>query len=292
MQHADGGWVWIESRARITARDELGRPTRLTGVHLDITERRRADEELVLSRERALRAEHLAALGTLAAGTAHELNSPLGAILLAASYGLEIAADADPEALTECLRDIERQARRGRDVVESVLLFAADERADRRPTSLADVVEEAVRAVAPDAAAHGATIEVLPHEPLPDMLVNRMNVSRAFVNLLKNAVESGEGVAVTVRLGRGDGTVRVAVSDTGRGISAEAAGRIFDPFYTTRRERGGTGLGLSITHGIVRRHGGTIRVESAPGAGTTFTVELPLSAANSVGARGGWRRSW
>ena len=121
--------------------------------------------------------------------------------------------------------------------------------------------------------------------PPVDCFAGQLN--QMWMNLLANAaqaVANGGEVRVSTRL-EGD-AVRVSVSDTGAGIAAEHLDRIFEPFFTTKPVGEGTGLGLSITYGIVERHGGTIKVESRPGAGTTFTVVLPVNARDAVEARG------
>jgi signal transduction histidine kinase len=111
--------------------------------------------------------------------------------------------------------------------------------------------------------------------------MNPIQIEQVVVNLLQNAMESGEwGVRVTVRTEGAPDAVRVIVSDTGRGITPEHQSRMFDPFFTTRLHLGGTGLGLSIVHGIITEHGGTIDVQSRLGEGTTITVALPRHTEN------------
>ena len=277
LRQKDGTWRWNLDRGRVIEWDPDGRPLRMVGTDADVTARKLAEAELAASQERALGAERLAAVGTLAAGIAHELNNPIGAILLAASFGLE-AADGGGAAdqMRGCLCDIEREARRCRGIVESVLLFAREGETDRREVSLESVVEQAVSEVQREATALGARIDVALPPDVPLLHVNPVSIEQVVVNLLRNALESGERVRVTVTAEVTGGEVRLHVRDTGRGISPEERSRLFDPFYSTRRDKGGTGLGLSISHGIVRRHGGTISVESTPRSGSTFTVTLPL----------------
>ena len=122
------------------------------------------------------------------------------------------------------------------------------------------------------------------YEDLPAIECFPMQLKQVFMNLLVNAYQAiearvgGEGGTgrIRIRTRRGDGSVEIAVSDTGVGIAPEHVARIFDPFFTTKGVGSGTGLGLSTSYGIVQRHGGTIRVDSVPGEGTTFRVTLPV----------------
>jgi PAS domain S-box-containing protein len=281
MQRKDGAWIWTHSRGRVTERDARGRPVRMTGVQFDITEQRRAAETAHKAEERARRAEHLASIGTLAAGLAHELNNPLGGILLAAGYAEQAldrrGADGIPTA-REGLRDVIEDAKRGGRVVSDVLTFARAEPSERSPTPLPQLVERALSSVQAQAAGIGATVTADIPPDLPPLLVNAGEMHQVFVNLLRNALDSRDGQPVTVRVSaeRSGPNVCVHVDDDGHGLSEHVRKHLFEPFFTTRRDQGGTGLGLSLSHGIVTTHGGSIEAAVSPLGGARFTVSLPI----------------
>lgn len=251
-----------------------------------------ANEELrqeMLARkktEEAFRqAEKLASIGTLAAGIAHEINNPLGSILMAADNAMY--AVEHPEALAEAgdaLRDIKDEAKRAGRIVKTVLQFARRDESQMQPYPVGDVVRAACRVCADPAGNRGVTITPLIPENLPEIRINPSEMEQVFVNVISNAVEaSRDGQSVTIQLGESNGRIEATVTDNGCGMTQEKARRIFDPFFTTRQTEGGTGLGLSLAHTIVRLHGGTIDVESEPGAGTRLTVSLPVRSDAETG---------
>jgi PAS domain S-box-containing protein len=224
--------------------------------------------------------ERLAVIGSLAAGIAHEINNPTGAILLAAKNALSHLGRAGGEEVAgRCLRDIVRSARRCAGIVRSVLQLARQEPLERWEADLNNSVRHAVEQAEPYARARGAVVEFHPGADVPPVVFNPLGIEQVVVNLIHNACEAGSGGGVWVRVStlRSERGVQIRVSDNGRGLAREEIEKIFDPFFTTRREEGGTGLGLSVAHGIVVQHGGTIWVESEPGRGSRITVELPLT---------------
>jgi two-component system, NtrC family, sensor kinase len=261
----------------------------------DITEKKRAEEELARyrthleelvaertrqleeSRARLIQSEHLASIGTLAAGIAHEINNPVGTMLLAAENALELRnAPAAEHLVEDCLKGIVAEARRCGEVIRSVLQFARHEQTQKSETPVGDIVRRGVELTAAYCQQHGISVSTELAEDLPKVAVDPLQMSQVFVNLIRNAVEAGrKGGRVLIRGNSTAQSVRITVEDNGPGIAEEHLSRVFDPFFTTRRERGGTGLGLSIAHGIIVEHGGTVSVHSRLGTGTTFTVELP-----------------
>ncbi|UCG17566.1 MAG: PhnD/SsuA/transferrin family substrate-binding protein [Phycisphaerales bacterium] len=270
---------------------------------VDITDRKQAEEELAKhrdhleelveqrtkelesSREQLRHSERLASLGTLTAGIAHEINNPVGMIRLSAENALGLrdkpnGADLVDRALNKILGHAERCGQ----ITRSMLQFARQEPTEKWPSTLNTAVGRAVEQVRADAVGRGIEFEVVLSSDLPDVLMNPIQVEQAFVNLIQNAVESsGPGTRITVLTESTPDAVRGTVSDHGRGMTAEEQARVFDPFFTTRFREGGTGLGLSIVHGIIAEHGGTIRVNSESGRGTTITVELPSSSRREGG---------
>jgi PAS domain S-box-containing protein len=212
--------------------------------------------------ERALRQHDcLAAMGTLAAGIAHEINNPLGVIRLAAerARGTHTCPQA-AEVTRECLDDIIANTERCTHIVKSVLHFAQQEHGDRWPADLNQIVRTAVDITRHYAEQRGACITPALAPVRPMLLVNLVAIAQVLVNLIRNAVEAGNGtVRVAIRTQVVAEQPEVVIHDTGRGIAPEHLPHIFDPFYTTRHLDGGTGLGLSLTYRMIPDHGGTDR---------------------------------
>lgn len=242
----------------------------VTAVLIDNTEPLRLQRRLIQS-------EKVAALGQLIAGIAHELNNPLTTILGHAELlrGISESAVVDQAAV------IEREAHRSRRIIEGLLSFARERPAQFAPTDVNAAVEEALRI--PAYRMKVDNIEVLTDlvPELPVIEADSHQLQQVFLNIINNAHfamrTTGGRLAVSSRLvGR---IIEVTFSDTGPGMNEEQIGRAFDPFYTTKQVNEGTGLGLSVSLGIVRRHGGEIVINSAPGEGATVTVRLPLRVA-------------
>jgi PAS domain S-box-containing protein len=233
--------------------------------------------------ERAARqADKLAALGTLAAGLAHELNNPIGII----SSRVELMLlEADRQALPADTRDdlvvLRRHAQRVTRIVQGLLSFARQSSQSRGPVDLNQIVDDTLLLVEKQAAKEGVTLARRLTPGLPPIQGDPTALEQVLMNLILNARDAvdrrGEILVETDLItGRPD-QVRLMVRDTGPGIPTEVLPRIFDPFFTTKP--GGTGLGLSISYGIVREHGGTVDVHSEPGRGTTFILSFPAAAA-------------
>jgi PAS domain S-box-containing protein len=236
----------------------------------DVTERERVAESL-------RRAERLGAVGTLAAGIAHEINNPVGAALLAAETALAIKDDPDnAESFEKCLNNVVTSLDRCGRIVRNLLTFSRDGTAEKQPCEISEVIRQSRDLAKPYAERHRTTIRLTLDRDLPEVAVGRLDMELALINLLHNAIRAGgEDGQVMIRAEAADSGVRISVEDNGCGMTAEQKEHVFEPFYTTWQTQGGTGLGLSITYGIVQDHGGTIEVDSTPGEGTTVTVTLP-----------------
>lgn len=230
--------------------------------------------ELQASREQARRAERLAAVGTLAAGIAHEINNPVGGILLAAEAMLAQENLSDNSAGT--LRQIIQHADRCKRIVRNVRQFARTETMEKAPGDIIAVTRNAADLVRKHLEDHACRLEIAACENLPALTMNAVAMEQVLVNLLRNAGDAGAR-CVTLRIRMIDDAVELVVEDDGHGIPKDHLPSLFDPFFTTRLTAGGTGLGLSIAHGIITDHGGTIMVDSEPNHGTRFTVRIPLS---------------
>jgi PAS domain S-box-containing protein len=255
---------------------------------LDVTEARTLQEKLALT-------ERLAAMGTLVAGVAHEINNPLAAVLSGqasardilkethdeALSGAVLAPDVTAESLGQALEALEDAQEGGKRVASIVKDLTALGRpgAQRVRTALSSVVGAAMQWL-PATVAHRATVSV---EDLgaPDIVASAVQIEQVLVNLVTNAANAippGKRDVILIRLGPGiPGMARLEVVDHGSGISPATLRRIFEPFFTTRPVGKGTGLGLAICHAIVTAHGGTLVVQSEVGKGSTFRVELPVA---------------
>jgi len=252
-----------------------GNDLRVLVVH-DVSERVAMEHEL---KEK----DRLAALGMLAAGVAHEVNTPITGISSYAQMLLSDTAESDPHY--EILKKVERQTFRAARIVNNLLEFARDRQKERKPVPLAPILRECVDLLGDRL--ERRRIEVaweLPDEPVL-VLGCEGELQQVFTNLLVNALDavspapgaccpSGSG-RIAVGLEISAASARVKIQDNGPGIPQEKLETIFQPFYSTKLNRGGTGLGLSISYDIVHRHGGSLRAVSAPGEGACFHVELP-----------------
>jgi two-component system CheB/CheR fusion protein len=231
------------------------------------------------SEEQLRRAERLASLGTFAAGIAHELNNPLNNISLAADYAVH---SQDQERRDKLLGSITANAQRGGRIVESVLRFARDEVTERWPVDINSVIRRSVDLVRTEWRPDQLVVKLTLADNLPNIIGNPTELEQVFVNLLRNAAEAHPGQChAEIRSLLADPYVRLTVCDDGPGIAEGDVGRVFDPFYSTRRKQGGSGLGLSITHRIITGHGGSIRIGAENGCGTNVSIELPLDLKGS-----------
>lgn len=281
-----GRTSWIEMRGRVL--EDEG--TRIVGVCTDVDERKRAEEELTRHRDRLeeivaerteqlQRSERLASIGTLAAGIAHEINNPLNSILLTANHAIRYGK---PEEFPSAFKTISDEAQRGGQIVKGILKFAKEEKVAKMPGDLNEVVRHAMDLARSYADSSKLTIELDLSENLPQVPLSMTEMEQVIVNLIKNAAEATRGpIKVVLSTLVADGQVCLKVADDGPGMPPETIRYIFDPFFSTKRQAGGSGLGLSICHGIVLDHGGSITVDSKVGAGTTFTIKLPLQEEHS-----------
>ncbi|MEO8357291.1 MAG: GAF domain-containing protein [Chloroflexota bacterium] len=250
--------------------------TQLRSTQVELRTRMEAQRS---AENRLIQAAKLAAVGEMAAGIAHELNNPLTSVTGFA----ELALDELPKD-TETYKDIEmvlREALRARSVVRRLLDFARQGESIRARASLNEVVEDVVALSKHLIHTSGVELTIDLEVTLPWVIVDGNQMKQVLLNLVHNALQAmpngGEMKILTETVARNNRDwVVVSVIDTGVGIPKMEQTRIFEPFYTTKGNQGGTGLGLSVTYGIVTDHGGQIEVESQPGAGSKFTVWLPL----------------
>ncbi len=235
-----------------------------------------SNRQLAEAQDALIQSEKLASMGQLAAGIAHEVNNPLGVVLMYSHLLLD--ACPDDNSLRSDLTMITEQADRCKKIVAGLLHFARQNKVVRYPADVRDLVDRALRAIRlPE------DVEVRVEHPLTDPIaeVDRDQIVQVLTNLISNAVAAMEtGGTLTVRTSEAAEQVVLSVIDTGTGIPEENMKKIFDPFFTTKPMGKGTGLGLAVIYGIVKMHCGDIRVQSqadsaAGPTGTTFTVVLP-----------------
>jgi two-component system NtrC family sensor kinase len=235
------------------------------------------DEQLKQrAQEEIMKSEKLAMIGRLSAGVAHEINNPLGGILLLSRLLLRKAPAGSTQK--ENLERIAGDAERCQKIVQGLLDFARQREPKAGPLNLNDIVEKALSLMQNHAVLQNVRIVKDLQPDLPPAEVDGGQVVQVFLNLIMNAVEAmnGDGtLTIATRYVRGAGLIETSFTDTGEGIPADSLPRLFEPFFTTKEIGHGTGLGLSISHGIVERHGGTISVQSSVGKGSTFVVSLP-----------------
>jgi signal transduction histidine kinase len=228
---------------------------------------------------RMMQTAKLAAVGEMAAGVAHELNNPLTTVV---GFSELVMEDLPPDAPQHSdMEVVLREARRARDVVRRLLDFSRRSEMVRAQADINEIVEDTLGLM--NHLLHTNRIEVRTRleKDIPWVMVDQNQMKQVFLNLFTNAMNAmpeGGRLTITSRLQPRYGIPHISISvrDTGSGISPENLDRIFEPFFTTRAGKGGTGLGLSVTFGIISEHGGAIEVESAPGAGSTFTTWLPV----------------
>ena len=241
------------------------------------------DERLQKAHEQLTRSEKLTALGEMAAGVAHEINNPLGGILL---YGNLVLEDIPDNGTTrENMRKIIHQTNRCKNIVQGLLDFARTPTGDMLHLQINDVVRTALNLVKDQALFHGIEVETSFAENLPEVNGDPSRLEQVFLNLFINAADTmkEKGGRLGITTSSGVDRVKVIITDTGKGIDQAHLPHIFEPFFTTKDPGQGTGLGLSIAYGVIKRHNGFIDAESAPGKGTTFIVSLPSCAAGGSG---------
>ncbi len=244
----------------------------------DITERKQAEEKEKQLQQELYLSSRLASIGRLAAGVAHEINNPLTGIL---GFSQRLLRKSTDETERRDLERINNEARRAAKVVENLLTFARRHETKKQHSDINEILQKALELRAYELKTSNIEVATDLAASLPQTIVDFQQIQQVFLNIILNAEQAmteakGEG-RLRVKTEQMKSYVRVSFADSGPGIAAEDLNKLFDPFFTTRTERGGTGLGLGICHGIVVEHGGRIYAKSKPGKGAIFFVELPLT---------------
>ncbi|MEW6440576.1 MAG: ATP-binding protein [bacterium] len=232
-------------------------------------------------RSLSLQTEKLSALGRMAAGIAHEINNPLGGILIYSTNLLKKVPGEGP--LKEGLEIIVHETIRCRSIIQELLEFSRERPPERAQAGINEVIEKTLCMLENGFRLHHIRLRKDLAPDLPQLSLDVNQMQQVFVNLLMNASEAvrrdGE-IAVRSSADPGRGRVLVEIRDTGCGIPPQNMERIFEPFFSTKEK--GTGLGLAVSYGIVKNHQGTIRVESEPGKGACFRIEIPIQGSPQV----------
>ncbi|MCK4427378.1 MAG: HAMP domain-containing protein [candidate division Zixibacteria bacterium] len=243
-------------------------------------------EELRKTENQLIQSDKVASLGKLAAGVAHEINSPLTGILTYSSLLFKAKKDEDPEK--EDLEVIVNETNRCKKIVKGLLDFARQTEPQKALSDINEVIEKSIDLVSHQASMQNVKIEKKVKPDLPKTMIDVGQIQQVFINILLNAIEfMPQGGTLTVSSGIEDEMVALRFTDTGIGIPKENLPKILDPFFTTKEQGKGTGLGLSVSYGIIARHRGKLEVKSQVGKGSTFTVKLPIKEkAFEIGEKG------
>ncbi len=238
--------------------------------------------DLKEQQEQLFQAQKLSSIGTLASGTAHQINNPLNNIATSCQLALaETNAEQSPFT-AQMLKTIDQETQRAGEIVRGLLEFSRAQTFSMKEVKLKTVVDKVMQLVASQVPA-GITVE----QTVPDHFTLNLDVQKmveALLNLLINGIQAIDKPPGTVTLTAAakDNQVRISIRDTGIGIKTENLQKVFDPFFTTKEEGSGTGLGLAVVYGIIQKHNGTIQVKSEEGKGTRFIIALPFSDAPPV----------
>lgn len=275
-KHKSGARVPISLNASIVYENDKKVAT--IGFFHDRREEIRMQKALEKTQVQLLQAEKMASLGKMAAGVAHQLNNPLSGIILFTKLVME---EYDlPEDARKDLDRVLYDANRAKDIVKELLEFARQTSHDKKAQDINDIISRTMFLLENQSLFHNIEITKDLDKDLPRIMGDAQQLNHVFMNTILNAADAMEGAGrlhLKTRHRPDAGKIRIEISDTGPGIPEDVLPHIFEPFFTTKEQGKGTGLGLSMAYGIVESHGGTIRAESAPGQGTTFIIEFPVT---------------
>jgi len=250
------------------------------GIFTDLREKIKIEKELQDAQVRLLQAEKMASLGSLSAGVAHEINNPMGGILIYASLLMEDFEDSGDPRFKD-LKKIVDEATRCKEIVKSLLEFGRQAESRFEPIDINKAILDGLFFLENQVLFHDVKIIKHLDSSLPFVEGDSNQLKQVFMNMMVNAAEAmaeeGGRLAITTGSSPDGSSIFISFQDTGMGISPEIQSKIFDPFFTTKGVGKGTGLGLSTSFGIIQSHHGNIEVESEVGKGTTFTIILPVS---------------
>ncbi len=261
----------------VAIRDEKGAITGMLRSGEDITERRKAEREKKEMESKARLTSHLASIGEMASGVAHEINNPLTGVI---GYSQLLMNENLPENIREDIRVIHDGAQRVSEIVRKLLSFARQNKAERTLVNINEMLENTLSLMAYELRTNNIQVTTRLAPALPLTMADGGQIQQVFINIARNALlemkrSRGEGKLV-IETAQRQKNIVISFQDNGPGIEEANLNKIFDPFFTTREIGEGTGLGLSVCHGIISEHGGSIGVKSTHGEGAKFTVYLPI----------------
>ncbi len=279
MRRADGSPFWVEVTAIAEPAEGAAGTLAIEALVRDVSERKKLDDQAKDVYHQLLQAEKLAALGQTISGVAHELNNPLAAIL---TWAERLAANPSPDTTAKGVDAILAQAERAARIVRNLLTFARKRHTTRAMVDLNHVIRETLSLRAYEQRVSNVVIVEALAAGLPQVFADPHQVQQVLLNLIINAEQAmlganGRGTLIVRTWHEPDrDAVILEVNDDGPGVPADVQPKIFDPFFTTKEVGKGTGLGLTVAYAIVQEHGGRLRLESSPGAGASFFMELPV----------------
>lgn len=285
----DGEWKWIQVSGRVVKYDENNKPEIMLGISIDITERKRIEEERIKLEAQVEQSRRMEAIGTLAGGIAHDINNILTPIMGFTEISLRMVPDN--KKLTGNLKKVLDAGARARDLVKQILAFSRQSTHEPSPMKVKDIIVEASKLMR---ASLPATIEIqleLKTDAL--ILADSTRIHQVLMNVCTNSAHAMKDNGGLIRIKLDEVRIKpeysklhpefepgsyvlISIADTGHGIQDEYKDKIFEPFFTTKRLGEGTGLGLSVVHGIVKSYNGSINIHSEQGRGTTIKVFLPV----------------
>jgi len=282
IRRTDGAIRSLRSLGHHNPSGEIGE---YVGITMDITERKRAEEERERLRQLEADLAHINRvnmMGELAAALAHEIKQPITASITSANACLRWLAHDPPnlERAREAATRVEQDGNRAADVISRLQSFyKKGAPPEREMVDVNDVIQEMTVLLKNEAVRYAITIDLELESDLPDILADRVQLQQVFMNLMLNAIEAMKDTGGELRIGarlNPEGQLMISISDTGVGLPAENTERIFDAFHTTKPQ--GTGMGLAITRSIVESHGGRVWATPNQGSGATFHFTLPVEA--------------
>ena len=279
----NGDVRWVQSLGT-AQRDAHGIVYRVSGIHLDVTDRKRAEEELARSRDALHQSEKLSAMGSLLAGVSHELNNPLAAIVGQAEM---LEEDSRGTPLEARARKISSAAERCARIVQTFLAMARQKAPEKALVDVNDLISSALEITDYALRTSGVAVRVTFGTSMPPVEGDRDQLHQVLVNLIVNAQQAMEGQeqfdkTLTIRTSVAQtGGIFIDVCDTGPGVADAVRKRLFEPFFTTKPQGSGTGVGLSFSQGVVEAHGGTLTIEPSR-RGAHFRIALPPAAQGAL----------
>ncbi len=255
--------------------DDMGKEIASVGIFKDLRERLRIERELQKIQQALLQSEKLAAMGRLTSQIAHELNNPIYGIMNTLEL---LKTEIPPESKRRRILELSlSETQRLSEMLRNMLSFSKPEEERRRPVKINELVEGILLMMEKQMRESNIKVEISFDVEIPEVVASTNQMRQVFLNIFKNAKEAMQkGGTLTVRTSREDNNVLIDIQDTGMGIPEEVKDKIFEAFFTTKQKVKGVGLGLSVCYGIIKDHGGEIKVESEEGKGTTFTIRLPI----------------